>query len=176
MATKKLVVFIDSGDTIIDESTEIRDERGVVIKASPIPGAVDAVCALHAAGYPLVMVADGRYEAFHHVHTQSGLWDVFDHIVDSETVGVDKPDALMFRTAMDKLGLTDADKPRIIMIGNNLECDIAGANRFGIRSALQTWSKRYNYQPESVEEIPTYVVHDPSEWQPLCDRLNAELQ
>ena len=30
---RTLVVFFDSGDTIVDESTEVRDERGIVVKA-----------------------------------------------------------------------------------------------------------------------------------------------
>lgn len=36
---KKLIIFIDSGDTIIDESTEIRDEYGIVTYADIIKGA-----------------------------------------------------------------------------------------------------------------------------------------
>ena len=36
---KKLIIFTDSGDTIIDESTQVFDERGIVARAEFIPGA-----------------------------------------------------------------------------------------------------------------------------------------
>ncbi|ECE3082626.1 HAD family hydrolase, partial [Salmonella enterica] len=39
MDDKKLIIFFDSGDTIVDESTEIRDEEGIVLTADLIPGA-----------------------------------------------------------------------------------------------------------------------------------------
>lgn len=38
MAERRLVLFLDSGDTIIDEGTEIKDERGVVLKAWSMAG------------------------------------------------------------------------------------------------------------------------------------------
>lgn len=175
MERKKLIVFLDSGDTIINEDKEIRDERGIVVYAESIPGAIEAVHALHDAGYTLVMVADGMREAFHNMHTQNGLWDLFDHIVDSESVGVAKPDARMFQAAMDALGLSDEDKRRVIMFGNNLERDIVGANQFGIMSAFQTWSKNYRHEPACEAETPRFVVADPTEWRALCDKLEKTL-
>ena len=36
---KNLIIFTDSGDTIIDESTQVFDERGIVARAEFIPGA-----------------------------------------------------------------------------------------------------------------------------------------
>ena len=32
MTNKKLIIFTDSGDTIIDEATQVRDEREIVLK------------------------------------------------------------------------------------------------------------------------------------------------
>lgn len=172
-----MVVFLDSGDTIIDEGTEIRDERDIVIYGECIPGAQEAVRQLHEAGYALVMVADGMHEAFINLHGERGskLWDIFDHIIDSETVGVAKPDARMFQAAMDALGLTMEDRPRVAMFGNNLKRDIVGANQFGIISVHQTWSPRYDHTPKTLEETPDYVVKCPGEWVALCDRLESEL-
>ena len=39
MKNKNLIIFTDSGDTIIDEGTQVFDERGIVITADFIPGA-----------------------------------------------------------------------------------------------------------------------------------------
>ncbi len=36
---KNLIIFTDSGDTIIDEGTQIYDDRGIVTEAEFIPGA-----------------------------------------------------------------------------------------------------------------------------------------
>jgi putative hydrolase of the HAD superfamily len=77
---------------------------------------------------------------------------------------------------MQAMHLTEADKPRIIMVGNNVERDIRGANRFGIRSVLMDWSKRRPFDAELPEDKPDYVIHEPSELFALCERLNAELE
>ena len=93
----------------------------------------------------------------------------------SEALSSEKPSALMFRTAMDRLRLTEADKRRVIMVGNNIRRDVVGANRFGIRSVLLTWSPRYRYEPSCPEETPTYRIASPEELLPLAEKLNAEL-
>jgi len=80
----------------------------------------------------------------------------------------------MFQAAMDALGLTDADKGRIIMVGNNLKRDILGANRFGIHSVLIDWAPRRSMIPETDEEVPEYTIHTPAELLPLVDRLEKE--
>lgn len=49
---KDLILFIDSGDTLVDESTEIRDDTGVVVQAELIPGAAEAVRTLWRQGLP----------------------------------------------------------------------------------------------------------------------------
>lgn len=52
-------------------------------------------------------------------------------IVTSEEVGHEKPSHMMFQAALDKLEL---QKNEVIMIGDNYEKDILGANDFGIDS------------------------------------------
>ena len=133
---KRLIIFTDIGDTIIDENTEVRDSRDTVIRAECIPGAKETYLKLHEAGFAIVMVADGTVESFHNTMTQHGLSHIFAAEIISEAVGEDKPSAKMFEAAMRALDLTDADKSRVIMVGNNVKRDILGANRFGIRSVL----------------------------------------
>ena len=173
---KKLIIFTDIGDTIIDESTEERNALHVVQRARCIPGARETTLRLHEAGYPIVMVADGRTRSFHNLMDLHGLSPVFSAWVISEEVGEDKPSPKMFETAMQAMHLTEADKPRIIMVGNNVKRDIRGANRFGIRSVLMDWSKRRPFDAELPEDKPDYVIHEPSELFALCERLNAELE
>ena len=170
----KLILFTDIGDTIIDEGTEVRDKDGVVIHADCIPGARETYLALHAAGYSIVMVADGLVTSFANTMRENGLEDIFAARVISEAIGEEKPSRKMFDAAMKALGLDNGDKGRILMIGNNIARDIAGANRYGIRSVLLTWSPRRPFDPSSPDEVPTYRIAEPGELIPLLERLEGE--
>ena len=172
----KTILFTDSGDTIIDEGSEVRlVPGGVVQTARCIPGAKEALLELRRRGHTVALVADGLDESFRRMFTQHGLMDCFDAWAVSELVGAEKPDARMFQTAMDALGLTEADKARVVMIGNNVERDITGANRFGIRSILLRWSPRYRMEPRSAEETPTYAIDTPDELPALIERIERGL-
>lgn len=176
MANKKrLIIFTDSGDTIIDEATQIRDERGIVTHAYFIPGAGDVLRRLHEAGYTIALVADGEWESFQNVYRENGLGYCFDAWVVSEVVGQQKPAPIMFETAYEKLGLTEADKPRIVMIGNNLKKDIAGANRQGLTSIWLDWSPRYFHEIEEPDWTPDYTVKTPAELPALLRKLEEKL-
>ena len=174
--SKKLIIFTDSGDTIIDEATQVYDDRHIVQEASFIPGADRVLRQLHEEGYTIALVADGEWESFQNVYRRSGLDDCFDAWVVSEVVGQQKPAAIMFETAYEKLGLTEADKSRIVMIGNNLKKDVAGANRQGLISVWLDWSPRYFHTVEETDWQPDYTVHTPEELLALIHRLEAELE
>lgn len=173
--SKNLIIFMDSGDTIIDESTEIRDEHGIVVHAKTIDGAAQTLETLYNEGYILAMVADGEEQSFTNVYKENGLGHCFKTRTISEIVGEQKPSSKMFEDAMDKNSLTDIDKKRIVMVGNNVKKDILGANRFGITSILLDWSKRYNMEPENDEQVPDYIIHKPEELLPLIRQLNNSL-
>lgn len=173
---RKLIIFTDSGDTIIDESTEIRNEDGIVVHAELIPGAGETLKALWEDGYTIAMVADGEEQSFTNVYEENGLGSCFHTRTISEVVGIQKPSERMFSDAMDKNGLTEADKGRVVMIGNNLRKDIAGANRFGITSVLLDWSPRYDMTPAQPWEIPDYIIHQPKELLPLIRKLEEQLK
>ena len=174
---KKLIIFTDIGDTIIDEGTEVRKKPfGVVYQADCIPGAKETLLSLYEQGYTLVLLADGLEQSFRNTMRENGLDHVFSEWVISEQLGVEKPNALMFETAMQRLGLTNEDKPRVLMVGNNLKRDMVGANRFCIRSVHMDWSDRYPSRASVPEEKPTYSVHEPLELLPLVERLERQLE
>ncbi len=173
---KKLIIFIDSGDTIIDESSEIRDEHGIVVHANTIEGAENMLVTLYKEGYLIAMVADGEEQSFTNVYNENGLGYCFKTRTISEIVGEQKPSRKMFIDAMEKNNLSEADKKRIVMVGNNVKKDILGANQFGITSILLDWSPRYNMNPESSEQVPDYIIHKPEELLPLIEKLNASLE
>lgn len=174
--SKKLIIFTDIGDTIIDETTEIRKiPHGIVYKANCIPGAKETYLKLFELGYTIAMVADGYVESFENTMEQNGLSHIFSVKSISETVGVEKPEASMFETAFQLLRLKEEDKKRIIMVGNRLERDVVGAKRFGITSVHLAWSKRYKTEPECQEEKPDYQIQNPEELLELVEKLEQQL-
>lgn len=170
---RQIVLFLDCGDTIIDEATQVRDARGVVTEARSIPGMDRAVRALHDAGFRMALVADGETESFANILRLTGLDDCFEVRVISEKVGEQKPAQEMFETALRRMGLGDKDKPRILMIGNNLKKDIAGANRFGIASVWMDWSPRYFHSFEEPDWEPDFTVHTAEELTELVHSLES---
>lgn len=172
----KLIIFTDIGDTIIDEGTEMRNEPfGVVLRADCIPGAKETMLKLYEKGYSIAMVADGLVRSFQNTMEQNGLDHIFSAKAISELLNTHKPDPAMFQSAMDQLGLAESDRKRIIMVGNNLERDIAGANRFGIVSVHLAWTDRYPREPSCEDERPDYRIEYPWELLNLAEKLNAEL-
>ncbi|WP_274653822.1 HAD family hydrolase [Paenibacillus humicola] len=175
MSEKRLILFIDSGDTIIDESTEIRDEQGIVIDAKVIPGADTMVKTLHERGYTLALVADGDAQSFKNMYTRLGLYDYFTAMIYSENIKAVKPSPRMFKAAAGALDLGEDDFARIAMVGNNLSRDVKGANALGITSVFLSWTPRYPHAPADDSERPDYTIGEPLELLELAEKLNDKL-
>lgn len=175
MEDKKLIIFLDSGDTIIDEGTEIRDENDIVIKADVIPGADLMVKTLAERGYTLALVADGNAQSFKNMFLQHGIYDYFSALIYSENIRVCKPSPRMFKAAVGALDLSEKDYKRIVMVGNNLSRDIKGANELGLTSVFLNWTPRYPKTPRDESEVPDYIISNPLELIDLVEKLNSEL-
>lgn len=163
-------VFVDSGDTLIDEGSEIWVD-GVVQDARPIPGALELVTALKERGNLVALVADGSLESFDNVHGKLGLTPLFDARAISGTVGVEKPDRRMFDSAAEQLGLTPEDYHGIVHFGNNLRRDIAGANAIGMKTVWLNWSGRRRTTPRGALEIPDMTISAPIDLLAALDEL-----
>lgn len=174
--TRDLILFLDSGDTLVDESTEVKIENDVVVRAELFDGAADVLRELKDEGFRIALVADGPVQSFENIYRQHELEDVFEFRAISEAVGVCKPAEAMFRTAMKGMNLTEADLPRILMLGNNLAKDVTGANRMGMISVLAGYSPRYRMKPMNAEEIPDYVLLSVRELPELAKLLDRQLK
>jgi putative hydrolase of the HAD superfamily len=173
MAQRIVAVCLDCGDTLVDEGTEIKDENLVVQTADLIPGAAQMVRELKQIGYPLALVADGPVKTFENILTHHNLYDLFDARAISETVGVLKPDPRMFHTALGQLAIAEADYPQVVMLGNNLERDIKGANQLGIISVWINWSPRRSKIPADDLEKPLHTIKTPDEFVPLLRAIES---
>ena len=88
-----------------------------------------------AASAPLALVSNHTTTAQLRKIARLELEPYLTAIVTSEEVGVEKPDARIFRAALDALGV---DAPRAVMIGDDAAVDIAGARAVGLRTVLTT--------------------------------------
>jgi putative hydrolase of the HAD superfamily len=79
---------------------------------------------------PLALVTNGAARLQRAKLAQTQIEDLFDVIVDSETVGIGKPSPEMFNVAVRELGVTPRDAA---MVGNDLGRDVAGARAAGVR-------------------------------------------
>ena len=166
-------ILLDSGDTLIDENSQVFIEGELVLQADPIPGGDRLVAELRRRGYLVALVADGLVKSFENVHKALGFWDHFDAYAISETVGAFKPDRRIFEAATLALGLTEDDYPGCVMVGNNLERDIAGANRLGMRSVWISWSSNYPTEPANEDQRPDFEIKLPHELFDVLDEINA---
>lgn len=112
-------------------------------------GAVDPATSasldrLAAAGYRLGVVSnsDGRVEE---ALVAVGLRRHFDVVVDSQLVGVEKPDPAIFTPALDALGLPAAEA---LYVGDLYEIDVVGARRAGLDAVLLDPAGRHAHRAD----------------------------
>ena len=168
-------ILLDSGDTLIDEGTEIKNAIGEVQRAELIPGAGELLRELKRRGYPLALVADGPVASFTNGLGQHGLYDLFDAHAISGALGVDKPEARMFECALTALGVAPQDHERVLMVGNNLARDIAGANALGLTSVWLDWAPRRSKVPANALEVPQFTIREPLQLVSLLERMERSL-
>jgi HAD superfamily hydrolase (TIGR01549 family) len=168
---KILAVLLDCGDTLVDEATQVWGESQIALKADLIPGAGEMVREIKRRGYKLGLVADGPSGTFRNLLTQHGLYGLFDVHSISEEVGAEKPEPVMFLTALQALGIQPEDYGRVVMVGNHLARDIRGANTLGLISVWLDWAPRRPKVPADEAEKPRYTIHFPLELIRLIERL-----
>lgn len=88
----------------------------------------------------------------------------FDHIIISGDFGKGKPDASIFEYMMEKAGITAGEG---IMVGDNLNTDILGSSRVGMRNV---WINRENKE-KNPNITPTYEVTSLTEFLTLVKSL-----
>lgn len=97
------------------------------------PGAEDFLKKIKILGLKSCIITDLTAQIQCQKWEKLGLGRYIDYMVSSEEAGIEKPDALIFEMALSKLGLRHEE---VVMIGDNEEKDIRGAEAIGIRSYL----------------------------------------
>ena len=98
--------------------------------------------------YPLYIITNGFEEVQFSKLKNSGMDRYFTSVITSEEAGSKKPDAEIFQYALRKTGAL-ADES--IMIGDDLEIDIAGAREMGIDQLFVNHDKKEHAEPVTME-------------------------
>ena len=98
--------------------------------------------------YTLHIITNGFHEVQHIKLQHAGLTPYFDKIITSEQVGVKKPNPKIFNYALQKAN-TSAEES--IMIGDDLEVDVLGAEQMGIQGVY--------FNPNKIKHN-TDIVHE----------------
>jgi 2-haloacid dehalogenase len=114
---------------------------------------------------PIVLVTDLTADIQHRKVTAFGLSSAVKFLVTSEEAGGEKPGALPFRLALEKLGLATQD---VCMIGDDFDKDIAGAAALGIfpiwfnpSGKLPPAGQRpVHHQAVSFDRIQEFLQHE----------------
>jgi len=80
--------------------------------------------------YRLHIITNGFREVQGQKMRTSKINHYFEHIIDSESVGVKKPNPLIFKHALEMAKVSAANS---LMIGDSLEADVLGAKNMGIQ-------------------------------------------
>ena len=125
-----------------------RHREGFGLWTEPAPGAAETLEVLSSKGYILGVVSnsDGRAEQGLRA---VGLGRHLSFVIDSEVIGVAKPDPLIFQAALERAG-TAPDEA--IFVGDYISVDIVGAKAAGIVPVLYDPARAY-------EEPGCFVIH-----------------
>ena len=124
----------------------------------PYPGALETLTKLRGSGVKLALVTNGSAEI---QRAKIERWDLeryFDHVQVEEEFGAGKPEPIVYRHALERLGV---DASGAWMVGDNLEWEVAAPQRLGI---VGIWvDAAGNGLPEDSDVTPDRIVRSITE-------------
>ncbi len=106
-------------------------------------------------GYKIGVVTDGLAVKQWEKLIRMRVEDVFDCVVVSEDVGIEKPDSKIFQKACEEL---DVKPEECAYVGDRLDTDILGANKAGMVSIRLLRGKYKEDKPASLQEQPRFEM------------------
>ncbi|CAN5568352.1 hypothetical protein BH09MYX1_BH09MYX1_24440 [soil metagenome] len=116
-------------------------------------GFVEAIADLRRTGVKTAIVSNSE-GMLDRLFSKLGIADCFDAVIDSGRVGVEKPDAEIFRIACERTGTTAA---RALHLGDTYTTDVVGARNAGIATALIDPYAHYEGLYPDVERVAGVV-------------------
>jgi len=142
----------DAGESLASGLTESH-ARALANAAVPVEGARDVLARVRDRGLERALISNFDHTpAADWILERTGLADLIETRVISEAVGVRKPDARIFREALDHFGLEPGD---CIHVGDQARADAWGAGQLGLRTV---WISRRTEPYPEAEHPPTLTV------------------
>lgn len=111
----------------------------------PTAESIDTLKSLMASGFRIAIIMNGLRADQEEITEGIGLANYVERVFTSEEAGAAKPDAIIFRFALDKMGVNAEDA---LMVGNSVREDIKGAIGAGMKAVL--------YDPSSESKAATF--------------------
>lgn len=129
-----LVAEFVGPERVADGVRRFRERYAVVYEAHtrPLPGAVDAVRRIHAAGYPLALASNKPARFGAPILEAIGLREAFAAVLGPDVVGSAKPHPAMLRAAARACGVA---APQALYVGD-MPLDVESGARAGMPVAL----------------------------------------
>lgn len=145
-------------ETIIDSLWEAHQRVGLWTVA--VDGALQTVTELKRRGFRLAVVSNAEGQVARDLD-RAGYEGLFDTVVDSHLVGVEKPNPAIFRFALERL---QVGPEQAVYLGDLPAVDVAGARGAGVRPMLLD---RHDLYPDvdvtrlrAIEELPGILERD----------------
>lgn len=134
---------------------ELADSYGVEREKAAFlwPGAINTLTCFRTYGCRLALITNGSSEVQRRKIERFGLAPFFDYILIEGEFGFGKPDERVFLHTLEQLDVTATEA---WMIGDDLERDVAGAQRLGIFAIWVDW--RGTGLPESTTVRPDRII------------------
>ncbi len=116
-----------------------------------LPNTIEVLDYLIEKKYRLFIITNGFIETQRRKMKASGLEAYFERMFSSEEIGKNKPEPDIFHWAVSSI---HAKKKQCLMIGDDVNVDIAGANNYGIDAV---W---FNPEKEKSNIRCTYIISD----------------
>jgi len=117
-----------------------------------LDGARDVLEKLGHLGVPMAIATNGLAEVQHHRLAKAGIVPFFQEIIVSEEIGYFKPNPGFFHTTAERLQVDEKDP--VLMIGDSLRSDIAGAQHMG----WDTCWFNPNKEDQSLPVAPDFTI------------------
>lgn len=145
----------------VAQKLELRYVSETPFQKHLMPGAKEILQWLHEKGYRQHIITNGFSESQHIKFRSSGLEEYFDLKLCSDVVGVNKPDAKIYRYAISH---AKANRTTSLMIGDGLIADVVGAQAEGIDAVFynpngQKHTEDVRYEVASLLELKHILAH-----------------
>ncbi len=120
------------------------------------PETMQAIEQLKAKGVKVAIISNTFKASVDGLLEKFGLDTLFDAVCFSYDVGHLKTDAQMFDTVCEKLGVS---KDEVVMVGDSMETDIAGAENAGVTAVLidRRGTRTYKNKIQSLTEVEKFL-------------------